>query len=261
MMDALWRYRGFVWLAVINEYKARFVRSRFGLAWVVLNPLAQVLIYATVLSSVLATRLPGVESKFSYTAYLLSGMICWNTFSEIVSRSLTMFMDNSSLLKKVNFPRIALPAIVVVSALVGTVALSVASFFILLLAGFPLHATWIWLPVLIAITALFAVGVGLLAGTINVFSRDFGQVFAILLQFWFWLTPVVYPSSVLPERISFFAQFNPMYTLVEAFHSVVVFGRIPTPEPMLIVFVLACALLAFGTLLFRRASPDLVDEL
>src|SRR5688500_3970007 len=113
LLRAAWRYRGFVLSSIVNEFRSRLARSRLGVAWVVLQPLAQALIFATVLSGVLASRLQGVDNKYAYAVYLLSGILCWSLFVEIVTRCLSVFIDNGSLLKKMHFPRISLPLIVI----------------------------------------------------------------------------------------------------------------------------------------------------
>src|SRR5688572_15195384 len=123
LAKAAWRYRGFVTTSVANEFKSRLTRSKIGTAWVVLQPLAQVLIFATILSNVLAARLQGVDNKYAYAVYLMSGILCWSLFVEIVQRCLTVFIDNASLLKKMQFPRIALPLVIVGSAAINNLAL------------------------------------------------------------------------------------------------------------------------------------------
>src|SRR5215831_5893716 len=113
MMRAAWQYRGFIASSVINDFKSRLSRARFGVAWVVLQPLAQVIIFATILSNVLGTTLQGIPGKYGYVGYLMAGTACWSLFADIVQRCMTVFIDNGSLLKKIQFPRITLAAVVV----------------------------------------------------------------------------------------------------------------------------------------------------
>ncbi|MGO4780319.1 ABC transporter permease, partial [Lysobacter sp. 2RAB21] len=109
--------------SVVNEFKSRFSRSTFGALWIILQPLAQVIIFATILSNVLAARLEGVDNKYAYAIYLISGILCWSLFAEIVQRCQNVFIDNTSLLKKMQFPRIALPVIAIGSSMVNNIAL------------------------------------------------------------------------------------------------------------------------------------------
>lgn len=254
-----WHYRGFVVSTVANEIRGRLARSTFGFAWVVLHPLAQIAIFSTVLSSVLAARLEGIDNKYAYAAYLMSGILCWTLFADILQRLLTVFIDNAALLRKMSFPRSVLPLVAVGGALVNHVALGVVLLLALPLLGFAPNWYWLWLIPLGAVTVLFALGLGLVLGVLNVFIRDIGQGVGVVLQLWFWLTPVIYPASIVPERLMGVMGLNPMYHLVTAYHQVLVFGTAPAfPWAML---VLATALVLAGWGLFRRASAELVDAL
>lgn len=260
LLRAAWRYRGFVMSSIVNDFRSRLARSRLGTAWIVLQPLAQALIFATILSGVLASRLQGVDNKYAYAVYLLSGILCWNLFAEIVTRCLSVFIENASLLKKMQFPRISLPLIVVGSALVNNLALLAVLLLLLPILGFVPTLHWFWLPVLIALTVALATGIGLLLGTLNVFARDIGQVMAVVLQFWFWITPIVYPMNVLPNAFKTSLTFNPMAPLVMAYHNIIVYQRSPGAE--LWVPALAAALfLSLAFVVFRRASAEMVDVL
>lgn len=260
LLSAAWRYRGFVMSAVLNEVRGRVARSRFGFAWVVIQPLAQVLVFATVLSSVLAARIGGVDNKFGYAVYLLAGILCWSLFAEVLQRLLTVFIDNAAMLKKVSFPRAVLPLVAVVGALVNHIALAAVLVVILPLLGFLPSLEWLWLLPLAVLTVLLAAGIGLVCGVLNVFVRDVGQVVSVVLQFWFWMTPIVYPVSIIPEGLRPAMALNPAYLLVEAYHDVLVIGRAPV-ETLWPLLLLSLALLAVGWLLFRRASAELVDAL
>lgn len=257
---AAWRYRGFIRSSIANEFRARLARSRFGTAWVVLQPLAQVLIFALILSNVLAARLPGVQGKHAYAVYLVSGILCWSLFSEIVQRCLGVFIDNATLLKKMHFPRIALPAIVVGSSLVNNLALMAVVVVVLPFLGYAPNTQWIWLPLLMLLTVALASGLGLLLGTLNVFARDVGQVMGVVMQFWFWITPIVYPVDIVPEAFRATLQANPVAPLVMGYHDVIVYARAPSSD-LWLPAVAAVLLMALALVVFRRGSAELVDAL
>jgi lipopolysaccharide transport system permease protein len=260
LIRAAWRYRGFVMSSIANDFRARLARSRLGTAWVVLQPLAQALIYATVLSSVLASRLQGIDNRFAYAVYLLAGILCWSLFVEIVTRCLSVFIENGSLLKKMQFPRISLPLVVIGSSLVNNVALLAVLLVLLPILGFYPTLLWVWIPLLIALTVALATGLGLLLGTLNVFARDIGQVMVVVLQFWFWVTPIVYPLNVLPEQFKALLLVNPVAPLVMAYHDVIVYQRAPGTE-LWFPAIAAALFLALAFMVFRRASAEMVDAL
>jgi lipopolysaccharide transport system permease protein len=261
LFRALWRYRFFIASSVRNDMRARVARSQLGAAWMVLQPLAQVAIFTLVLSEVLAARLPGATGKHSYAIYLMAGLLCWSLFVEITSRCLTIFVDNANLLKKIVFPRICLPIIVAGSALVNNLLLFLAMLGIFALMGHWPTPALAWLLPLALLTLAFALGLGLLLGVLNVFMRDVGQVMTIVLQLWFWLTPIVYMTGVVPGRFQSFLEFNPMLPIVQAYQSVLLYGQAPELAGLAWVVLLSAGLLAAAMLVFRRASPDMVDVL
>src|SRR5215475_5693166 len=200
MLLRAWRYRHFIFSSIKNDFLSRFARSRLGGLWMVIHPLAQVVIFAFILSAVLASKLPGIDNRYAYALYLMAGMLAWSLFTELVSRSLTVFVDNAGLLKKMMFPRICLPLIVSGSALVNSLLLFVAILAVFALLGHQPGWSLLWLPVLIVLNVMLGAGLGLLIGVFNVFRRDVGQVVPIVLQFWFWFTPIIYMPTVLGER-------------------------------------------------------------
>jgi lipopolysaccharide transport system permease protein len=177
-----------------------------------------------------------------------------------VQRSVTVFIDNGSLLKKIQFPRIALPAIVIGTAMVANLALFAVMMVILPVLGIFPSSTLIWLPLLLTMTIALAAGIGLFLGTLNVFARDIGQVVAVLLQFWFWVTPIAYPISIVPEGFKATLAFNPVVPLVTGYQNIFVYGTAP-PDGLVGVGVTAIVLIAVALLVFRRASAEMVDAL
>lgn len=261
LLKSIYMYRGFIMSSIRNEFVSRFSRSRLGGVWMVIHPLVQVAIYALILSNLLAAKLPGIDNKYAYAMYLMAGILAWTLFSEIVGRCLTVFIDNGGLIKKMRFPRITLPVIVVGSCLINYAILLVCILVVFVLMGNRpgLEIFWIF-PMTVFVIAL-AVGIGLLLGVLNVFIRDIGQVVPIFLQVLFWFTPIVYPLNVIPESVKNLVAYNPMYKIVGGYHDILVYGKVPGIEGMLSAFLISLALMALGLFVFRRAAPEMVDAL
>lgn len=261
MLRSLWLYRYFVLSSIRNEFACRFARSKLGGLWMIINPLAQVAIYALILSNVLAAKLPGIDSKFAYAIYLMAGLLAWTLFSEIINRCLNLFIEQGNLMKKMNFPRITLPSIVIGSSLVNNILLFAAMLGIFVLLGHRFSAAMLWFIPLTLTVVAFSVGIGLILGVMNVFVRDIGQAVPILLQAWFWLTPIVYPESIIPERFRHLLHLNPLFPITRAYHEVLVYGTAPKLDGVILIAVMALALMLLSLFLFRRASAELVDAL
>ncbi|KAB8317096.1 ABC transporter permease [Tolypothrix campylonemoides VB511288] len=258
---AAWSYRHFIQSSVKNELRVRFVRSKLGALWMVIHPLAQVLIFALILSEVLSAKLPGIDNKHAYALYLMAGTLCWTLFAEMLSKCLTLFIDNGNLMKKMAFPRICLPLIAAGISLVTNILLACAIFAVFAVLDHAPSAQVAWLPLLILVTLLLAVGVGLVLGVLNVFVRDIGQTVPVLLQALFWLTPIVYSLSILPERFQVWFAKNPLYPLVTSYQNVMVFGTPPDFVGLAWLAASGVGLLLIALALFRRANAEMVDLL
>jgi lipopolysaccharide transport system permease protein len=261
MLLAAWRYRYFIFSSIKTELRTKFVRSRLGGLWMILNPLAQVLIFAFVLSAVLSAKLPGIDNKYAYSIYLMAGTLGWTLFSEIVNRCLTLFIDNGNILKKLVFPKIALPLIVTGSALVNNILLFVAILAIFGMLGHPPGIALIWLPALMVTTIALALGLGLTLGVLNVFMRDIGQIVPVIMQFLFWLTPIVYMVNIIPEQYRGLLVLNPLIPIITSYQDILLYNHAPNWVGLAKISIIATFLLAFSLLLFRKASPEMVDQL
>jgi lipopolysaccharide transport system permease protein len=257
----LWQARHFIKNSIRNEFISRVVRSRLGLFWIILYPLAQVVIYAFVLSIIMAAKLPGLNSIYAYPIYLTAGILAWTLFTEILSRCLNIFIENGNLLKKMVFPRLALPTIVCGSALLNNTVLLASVLVIFALLGHIPSAQILWLPGLTLLLMSLALGLGLSLGILNVFFRDIGQVVAIILQFGFWLTPIVYSIELVSEKYRHLLYLNPMTGIVHAYQSILVYGRAPDLSILIYPIIFAAAALSISAVLYHRAMDEVVDVL
>lgn len=261
ILRSLWQYRFFVLSSIRNELVTRFARSKLGGIWMIINPLAQVAIYALILSNVLAAKLPGGDNKYAYPVYLMAGLLAWTLFNEIVGRCLNLFIEHGNLMKKIQFPHITLPAIVVGSNLVNNALLFIAMLGIFLLLDWQFSSAMVWLLPLTIILTGFALGVGLVLGVINVFLRDLGQVVPIILQVLFWFTPIAYPAEIIPQSYRYCLILNPLYHFTSSYQDILVYGRPPSISGMTVLCALSVLLLLLSLFLFRRSSEEIVDVL
>jgi len=261
MLTLLWSYRGFILGSVKREFQQKYQRSLLGPAWTLINPLAMILVYTIIFAQVMKAKLPGVDTTYAYSIYLCAGMLTWGLFSEIVTRSQNVFVENANLLKKINFPRLCLPMIVVLNAGVNfSIIFGLFTVFLLLSGHFPGWPFLALIP-LLAILIFLAIGLGMTLGVLNVFFRDVSHFFSIFLQFWFWLTPIVYPLNVLPPIIGKFMILNPMTPVIASFQTILVNGQWPQWTSLIYPLVLTILLCLQGINLFRRHASDIVDEL
>lgn len=260
-LSALWSYRFFILSSIKTEYRTRFARSKLGFLWMVIQPLAMVLVYSLILSKIMTAKLPGVETQYAYPIYILSGVIAWTLFSEVLNRCLNIFIENANLLKKLSFPRLTLPIIVIGSAIVNFILMIVVTYIVLgALGHFPYHALH-WLPLLVFLTLALAIGIGMFFGILNVFMRDIGQFMAVALQFWFWLTPIVYMLSIVPEKFHGLFFLNPMTGIVIGYQNVILYEKAPEFSLLVYPAIFAFVALMLTVVIYKRAVEEMTDVL
>jgi lipopolysaccharide transport system permease protein len=258
---AVWSYRGFVLGSVQREFQSKYRNSMLGAVWSVLNPLAMIFVYTVIFTEVMQTKLPATANSFGYSIYLCSGVLTWGFFAEIVGRAQTVFIDNANLLKKLNFPRLCLPAVVVLSASLNfLIVFTIFTLFLVASGNFP---GWSYLGVfpLLFLMALLAIGLGTVLGVLNVFFRDVGQFFGIFITFWFWLTPIVYPAGAVGKQASMLLDLNPMTKLIGGFQGIFIDHIWPDWSQLWPAGLLAIGFSIAGLKLFRSRAGEMVDEL
>jgi len=260
-LAALWRYKDFVRGMVLREFRGRYRGSLLGSVWSILQPMALIFIYTIVFSKVMGARIKGVEDTMAYGIFLCGGLLPWSYFTELLGRCPDIFIDQANLLKKVNFPRSTLPVVLFLSTTINfIIVFTIFLFFLLITGRFPGWSILGFIPLLL-IQQSFTLGIGMSLGVFNVFFRDIGHIVTIALQFWFWVTPIVYPVSILPDRLRGLIELNPLTHFITAYQQIVLHNQ----WPQLILFkyhlIISIATLITGFFLFRRLSGDIVDEL
>ena len=261
MLEVLWRYRSFVASMVRREFQARYMGSVLGSLWSILNPLAMIFIYTVVFGQVMRARLPGLDGGMSYGVFLCAGLLPWTMFTETLQRCTSVFVEQGNLIKKMTFPRMALPVIVLISSLINFAIIFGLLLMVLLLAGeFPGVVLLAYLPLLI-LQQILAIGLGVGLGVFNVFFRDVGHAIGILVQFWFWFTPIIYPITILGEQARMLISLNPMTAIVSGYQDILLRGQSPEWLAYVPHIFLAVAVLIFARMVFRRLSGEMADYL
>jgi len=260
-LKALWNYRGFVFSMVWREFRGKYQGSLLGSIWSILNPMAMIFIYTVIFSKIMRAKLPGVADTMGYGMFVCSGVITWGFFSDLLGRCPRMFVENATLLKKVNFPRTTLPLIVFFSSALNFVIIFALFLGFLLVTGRLAGPSIVAFLPLLCLQQLFVLGAGVFLGTINVFFRDATHVVTIALQFWFWFTPVVYPLTILPPAVRHLIELNPMTQFVTSYQQIILYDKWPEWSRFGWHAIGALSALLLGFIVFQRLSGEMVDEL
>jgi lipopolysaccharide transport system permease protein len=254
-MAELWRYRELLYFFAWREIKVRYRQAAFGVAWAVIQPLFTMIIF-TLLFGRLA-RMP--SEGIPYPIFCYCALVPWTYFSTVLATASNSLVSNDSLLTKVYFPRVLLPAGV---ALAGLVDLVIGSFLLVgLMLYYHVGTSWALLlsPLVILVTMLFTMGVSMVLAAANVRYRDVKYAVPFLVQLWMFATPIIYPVSMIPQRFRPLLALNPCWGLVEAFRACVFpglpfdFKLIGTSIGMSIVVFLG------GAYYFHKAEKSFAD--
>lgn len=253
-LRGLWNYRELLYFLTWRDIKVRYKQTFIGAAWAIVQPLFTMVVFTVFFGILIGVPSDGVP----YPLFCYAGLLPWMFFSNAVSNSSNSLIVNSNLISKVYFPRITVPAAAVAAGLMDLV---IASVILLgLVFYYDLRLTWsiLLLPVFILLTMLLALGMGICVSALNVKYRDVRHALPFVLQSWMFMTPIIYPASVVPIEFRWLLALNPMTGIVEGFRSAL-YGREIDSVAITISVVLTIILLVCSAYLFKRIERIIVD--
>jgi ABC-2 type transport system permease protein len=247
----LLRYRDLLTQLIVRNIKTRYKRSVLGIVWTMLNPLLMMLVLTFVFSEVF---------KFSvthYAAYALAGISLWNFFAQTTSGAMSELIWGGSLMKRIYIPRAIFAFTALGTALINLMLSLAPLFLIMIITGVPLRPTIFLLPAPILLTAMFALGVALFLSRIAAYFADVLEMYQILLTMWMYLTPIIYPKEIVPARLKWMLNLNPMYHLIEFFRAPLQEGWVPNLKMIMLATLISVLTLTFGWWFFSRKADEL----
>lgn len=256
-LTEFWQRRSLLWHMTVRHLRGQYKQSVLGYAWAFVNPLSQMLILSFVFSVIL--RIPSQDVP--YPLFLLVGLVPWIFFSSTVSSATDSVVGAASLVTKVYFPREVLPTAAMLTKLVDL------GFGILILIGLmvyfghPPEWTAVWLPVLFFIHILFMLGLAFPLAALNVYFHDVRFLVGVVLLMWFYMTPVIYPVELVPDRYRILFDLNPNSLFINAYRRVLLEGIGPGLDRVFLGTVIALLTFLIGYYLFKRMESGFADRI
>lgn len=250
----LWRYRELLYFLTLRDVKLRYKQTLLGAAWAILQPLCAMLLFTLVFSRL--ARLP--SDNIPYPLFAYAGLVPWTFFSNAITNAANSLVGSTSLVTKVYFPRLIIPAAPV---LAGLVDLGIALLLLVpLLIYYRITLTWqlLFLPLFICLATLLAFGVGMLLAALNVKYRDIRYALPFLVQLWLFASPVIYPLSITPPKWKWVFTLNPMTGIIEGTRSSL-FGLPFDWTAIGVSLVVALFVIALAAYFFRRVEDGFAD--
>ena len=246
---------------VRRDFEQRFIGSAAGWLWGVIHPLVLLVSWVFVFQLCLHTTLPSNEVTQNYSLFLFCGFLPWLLFQETVQRSASSLLDHANLITKTVFPAEIVPVSIFLSSLINHL---MALALVILVVGFYVGHFSVWmlsLPVYMLLLGFFAVGVGWIVASLQVYLRDTAQVISVVLTFWFWMTPIFIGEQQFPEGLRFLLRINPLAFLVRAYRERLLSYRFPDWTEFVLIAAYGLAAFVVGGLFFRHLKRGFADVL
>lgn len=254
-LNEIWEYRELLYFLVWRDVQIRYKQTLLGVVWVVLQPLATTILFTLIFGNL--AKLP--SDNLPYAVFALAGLLPWNYFSGAIGRGAPSLVGSSNLISKVYFPRLLIPTSGVLAGLVDFFIVLLLLIVLAFVYGYPPTVYWLTLPFFLLLAVATALGASYWLSALNVQYRDVGFVIPFLLQLWFFATPVVYASSLIPAPWNLLYTLNPMVTVVDGFRWAL-FGKGDVEvASLLMTIVVVATLLVSGLFVFKRMERTFAE--
>ncbi len=254
----LYRHRELIFSLAAKDLKARYKNAVIGFGWTLLSPLAMMVIFVLVFRLVFRIRIE------NYPVFLLSGLFPWTFFTASVSEATTSIVSNANLIKKTYFPREVIPISVTLAKLINFLLSLIILFAFILIYKISFTVMILWLPVIILIQLILAIGVSLIVSSLHVCYRDIRYLMEILLMLWFYATPVVYSLDMVREplikrHLFHLYNLNPMVGVISSYHKILLYGERPDLVSLGLSLLISLIILIIGFFIFRKYERIFAD--
>lgn len=258
------KYRNIIKQFTTREISLKYKGSSLGLSWTFITPILMLVVYTFVFGEILSSRWPGTSGNSGHVDFALlvfCGLIVFNTFSEVILRAPTLIISNVNLVKKVVFPL----QILIINVLLATLVQTGISFTILIIGVLifkgVIYWTLLFLPIVLLPLILITIGLGWIISSLGVYFKDIGQFLGILVQALMLLSPIFYPLSLIPEKMLFLYNLNPISFVVEDVRRIIIWGQLPQWEWTIPGIVIGMVFFVGGYAWFMKTKGGFSDVL
>lgn len=254
-LTKLYEYRELLLTFAWRDIKVRYKQSFLGAAWAILQPFSLMVIF-TIIFSIFA-KLP--SDGIPYPIFSYCALLPWTFLSTSLTTGVPCFVANMSLITKIYFPREIFPIAKVFAAFVDFLVASIIFVGMMIYYHVPLSIHLVWIPVLIVIQIFLSLGILFFAATINVFYRDVNHVVPLVTRIWMYLTPIIYPVSLVPERFRSIYMLNPMAGIIDSYRRIILHGKPPNITYLSYALVISFSLLVISYIFFKKKEMVFAD--
>ena len=242
-----------------RDFKERYVGTGLGQFWYLLSPLIMIFIYTVIFSDFMKMKMNIIDNSYAYSIYLIPGLLAWTAFSTIVMRLNTSFFEKAELIKKINVPMYTFQIAILLTETFTFVISILLGLGFLFLVNQPITWSFLWLIPVIFIQSIFALGMGVVFSLFTPFFKDLKEIIPIIIQLWFWVTPIIYMKSMIENKYPLLLIYNPFYYFVEIYQNIFLYAKAPSMHTLLIITIESFAILILAGYLYKKMVPTIKD--
>ena len=256
----IYKWRELLWQMVGREVKARYKQSILGYFWVILNPLAQMLVMSFAFSIIM--RIPtNSTSNIPYSIFLFVALLPWNLFSNSLSSAASSIVSAGGLITKIYFPRTILVIATIIAKIIDFLFANIVLIIYMIIYQIPININILWIIPIFFIQQIFTLGLSLFFAAANLLYRDIQYLLSMILLLWMYVTPVIFPADLVPEKYRIVFQINPMAVIINAYRQVILGGGVPKYSSLIIATIVSCITLFIGFKYFKSREKIFADNI
>jgi ABC-type polysaccharide/polyol phosphate export permease len=259
-IQAIYKWRELLWQITAREVKARYKQSVLGYFWVILNPLAQMLVMSFAFSIIL--RVPTFSAhNIPYSIFLFVALLPWNLFANSLSSASASLVSSGGLITKIYFPRTILVMATIIAKIIDFLFANIVLIIYMIVYHMPVNINLLWIIPIFFIQQIFTLGLSLFFAAANLLYRDIQYLLAMILLLWMYITPIIYSADMVPEKFKIIYQLNPLAVIINAYRQVILGGGVPKYSSMIVALLVSFITLLIGFTYFKSREKIFADNI
>lgn len=242
-----------------RDFNQKYVGTGLGQLWFFISPILMISIYTIIFSDIMQLKLSFDKNNFSYSTYLIPGILAWTSFSTIISSLSSSFEKKANLIKKINVPMYIFQlSLFVTEFTVFLISISLAIIF-LLITSVPVTTTFLWMLPVMLLQTIFAFSIGVIFSLFTPFFKDLKVVIPITMKLWFWTTPIVYMKELIMAKFPAVLIYNPFFYFIDIYHDIFIYSKAPSMTSLITVSSIAIISLFTAAFLYKKMVSTVKD--
>lgn len=242
-----------------RDFKEKYVGTGLGQLWYILSPIITIFIYTVIFSDFMKMKLNIIDNSYAYSIYLVPGLLAWGAFSTIIMRLNTSFFEKANLIKKINVPMYTFQISIMLTELfLFIVSMSLGLIF-LLLVNHPISINFLWLIPIMLVQTIFSFAIGVIISLFTPFFKDLKEAIPIVIQLWFWMSPVIYMKEMIADKYPFLLVYNPFFYFLEIYQDIFLYSKAPQMESIIIILSMTIVALVIAAFLYKKMIATIKD--